>query len=109
MIHWLAIIVGYLVIGALAISVISVSIWLIFVTFKRALQVRYDDAKLAALQQVASRLIHDSHWFSEHLPTSFLLQEIANDLTTHGWSDVSEVRNRWRERMTIETFRGGSK
>jgi hypothetical protein len=43
-----------------------------------------------------SRLLSNSWWFSEHVPTMNLLADLAKGC------DVSEARDRWREAMESE-------
>ena len=92
----LAAIVGYVVIGAIALGAIAVLIVLIVQQIERLLNLRYEDAQRSAMLRMSARFVQDSYWFSEDEPTMKLLQQLANDMTTHGWSDVGPLREKWR-------------
>ncbi len=50
----------------------------------------------AAMRRMANRLLQDSYWFTEHMPTARLLRKLAEDIITSGASDVAHVREEWR-------------
>lgn len=44
-------------------------------------------------------LLTGAHWFSEHRPTSKLMQEYANRVVQYEESNISEIRDEWRREM----------
>jgi hypothetical protein len=90
----LATITGYLVIAAICSSVIAAAFsWTVYMYHRL-----FEHAKNAAVLHMAGRFNQDAYWFGEDPTTAWLLHKIAADLTTHGWSDVSSVRDEWLRR-----------
>lgn len=96
----LALIVGYLVTGAIACAVIALSVIGVVHAFLRLLSIRYEEARQSAIIHAADRLYSDSWWFSEDPPTMKLLQRISATLITHGWCEVSALREEWQKWRT---------
>lgn len=88
----LAEIVGYLSIDAGMCLVMASAFGLIVYTYDKL----FEKATNAALLRMAGRLNQDAYWFGEDKATAWLLHKIAADLTTHGWSDISSLRDEWR-------------
>ncbi len=86
------------------------AVWMIAVAFglivvlgckllDRLDRIRYRNhhiVEAAERSKIAGRLFQDASWFSEHPPTQRLLTRIAEDMTSHGWSDVADLRDKWR-------------
>ena len=49
-----------------------------------------------------AKLQSESHWFSEHKPTSTLLKRMADDMAAGCSAGVSSMRDEWRQWMIEE-------
>ncbi len=104
LLEFLVVILGWIITIALFSTAMGWGIYLIIQSYKKAVNIRYEDAKRAAMQDICNRMMSDSWWFSEDPATMNLLQRIATDVNDAGWSEINSRREEWRkERQNIGT------